>query len=163
MSYLRQCPKCKTLTQDVGKNRAVLVPSIVTLHTVPQVLCFSCRPKDEPAPRVETTPKYQQEVKQATDSGVKQSLDNGDVEFKRWTYQCIVTVAKRQKEFTINDVRDLIHSGNIKTHDNRVIGGVMRVAASRKVMRSTGRSLANKVGHGTQIQIWESLLYVAEK
>lgn len=162
MSYLRQCPTCRDLVQDAGKGRATTVPSICTLPSIPQEICFKCRPKDVPAPvRVETTPQYRQEVKQATDAGINQSLDNGDVEFKRWAYKCIVAVAKRQKEFTINDVRDLIHSGNIKTHDNRVIGGVMRVAASRKVMRSTGRSLPNKVGHGTQIQIWESLLYVS--
>lgn len=159
MTYVSQCPNCKYIAQDVGKGRTARVPSVVTLPSVPQELCFSCRPKGEPAPRVETTPQYRQEVKQVTDQAIKQSLDNGDVEFKRWAYKCIVTIAKRQKEFTINDVRDLIHSGGIKTHNNRLIGAVMRVAVNRKVMRSTGRTLPNKVGHGTQMQIWESLLY----
>lgn len=160
MTYLRQCPDCKTIVQDVGKNRAVRVPSIVTLPSVPQEQCFGCRPAEAaPPPRVETTPQYRQEVKQETDKAVKQSLDHGDVEFKRWAYKCIVAVAKRQKEFTINDVRDLVHSSDIKTHDNRVLGGVMRVAKTRKVMRATGRTLPNKVGHGTQMQVWESLIY----
>lgn len=107
----------------------------------------------------EKTPEYRAEVRKETDEAVQRSFDNAATDFKEWAFGCIVSVAKRKREFTINDVRDVIHAGEFKTHDNRAIGGVMRSAVSKGIMKASGRTLPNKVGHGTHMQIWESLVY----
>lgn len=47
MTFIRQCPDCKVITDDIGKGRARRVPSIVILKQLEQVICFICSKKKE--------------------------------------------------------------------------------------------------------------------
>lgn len=102
--------------------------------------------------------EYIDEMNQKTEASVEQSYDNAKEAWREHALRCVEAVAKRQKEFTINEVRDLIHAGKYKTHDNRAVGGVMKTAQSLGIIEPTGKTIPSIVGHRVHIQIWRSLI-----
>lgn len=102
--------------------------------------------------------EYIDEMNEKTEASVEQSYDNAKEAWREHALRCVEAVAKRQKEFTINEVRDLIHAGKYKTHDNRAVGGVMKTAQSLGIIEPTGKTIPSIVGHRVHIQIWRSLI-----
>ena len=105
------------------------------------------------------TPEYLVAMKKDTDKAIADGHDHAKVEWRNYALQCVEAIAKRRQEFTVNDVREMIHNGPYKTHDNRAVGGVVKRAQRYGMIRPSGRTIPNRVGHGTQMQIWSSCIY----
>jgi len=102
-----------------------------------------------------------QEIAKVTDEAIDSSIKgvNGD-----WAFIALEAVAKCSYilvgGFTANDVRAwMAHfHPNVKTHDNRAMGGVMKTAVKLGWIKPSGRTIVSKVGHKSLLQIWESNL-----
>jgi len=103
--------------------------------------------------------EYNKQMNDATESAITSGYNNSSDAWRLNALQCIKDTCKKLKEFTMNDVRDKIHSTGFFTHDNRAVGGVVKTAEKNGWIKKTGKSIPSVVGHKTHIQIWSSLLY----
>jgi hypothetical protein len=154
-SFIRQCPDCKTLTEDIGGNRAKRVPSITTLPNVPQEKCqFDCIKKPEKKFQVDRA-----EMNRVTEEGIEKGFDNANEEWRAMALNCLYNLCLARETFTVNELRDIVKRSPLKTHDNRAMGGVMATGKKEGWLTPTGQTIPSVVGHKVHIQIWKSLLY----
>jgi len=60
---------------------------------------------------------------------------------------------------TVDRVRFFVQKSPLKTHDNRAMGGVMKVAQKIGLIEPTGETRPSKVGHKVPMQVWRSCIY----
>ena len=100
-----------------------------------------------------------EEIKAVTDEAIERGHSNANPEWKAMALECVKTICLQKETFTMNDVRWLVRTSPIKTHDNRAIGGVMKTAKSLGWIEPTGQSIVSKVGHKSLLQVWKSKIY----
>lgn len=105
------------------------------------------------------TPEEYAVIRKETDAAIEKGLDATRAEWRAMALQELHKVCKSKATFTVNDVRDAVLASNIKTHDNRAMGGVMQMAKRLGWIAPSGQSIPSRVGHLVHIQIWRSLLY----
>lgn len=98
-------------------------------------------------------------MREATDRAVAQGFENAHDAWRAMALECLQQICLTKAEFTVNDVRDLVQLSDLKTHDNRAMGGVMVTGKRNGWLMPTGRSIPSVVGHKVHIQIWKSLIY----
>jgi len=146
-AYLRQCPECRIITDSAGKR----IPSIVVLKSVPQIKCLhDCMKKHV------VDHKKMQEV---TEDGIKRSFENAHEEWRAMALHHLHQLCISKETFTVNDLRDIVRSSPLKTHDNRAMGGVIVTGKKNGWLAPTGESIPSVIGHKVHIQIWKSLIY----
>lgn len=99
----------------------------------------------------------------ARDEAVERAKAHADPQFLERAYECVVHVARRQKEFT-SDVPVAVleeTAPELKPHEPRAWGAVMVKARREKVIAPTDRyqPTTRKQGHRGPRRIWKSLLY----
>ncbi len=99
------------------------------------------------------------EIQAATDAGINQGHKAADGTWKKMALECVKVICLEKETFTMNDVRWLIRMSPIKTHDNRAVGGIVKMAQKLNWIKPTGQSITSKVGHKSQLQVWKSNLY----
>lgn len=105
------------------------------------------------------TAEYVEEMNTQTEDAIERAYKHAPDEWRKYALQCVEAVAKRNEEFTVNEVRSLIKAGIYKTHDNRALGGVMKTAQRLGIIEPTGNTIPSVVGHRTPIQIWRSRIF----
>lgn len=103
--------------------------------------------------------KEYNKIVQETDIAVKKGWDRTKVEWRAAALEIIYKLCVQKEEFTANEFTEPIKKMLLKTHDNRAIGGLIRVAQKFNWVRKTGRDEISKAGHLLKIQVWKSLLY----
>lgn len=98
-------------------------------------------------------------MNEATKRAVEQGFDNAHDAWRAMALECVQQICLTKESFTVNDVRDLVKMSDLKTHDNRAMGGVMVTAKGRGWLVPTGKSIPSVVGHKTHIQVWKSLIF----
>ena len=89
---------------------------------------------------------------------------NADYRWKRWVDGCILAVAKRQQEFTVDEIIAELESlpDPPSTHNLAALGPRMKeVAKTLKYMVATDRVQRSKrpVSHGNLLRIWQSRVF----
>lgn len=90
---------------------------------------------------------------------IKDGLSHSNVEWRRKSFQILYDFCCSNEFVTANDVTPLIKSLDVKTYDNRAIGGIFKTAVSMGWVAPTGRKIQSKNGHFSMIEIWKSLVY----
>lgn len=98
-------------------------------------------------------------MNEATTRAIEQGFDNAHDAWRAMALECLQQICLSKAEFTVNEVRDLVKLSDLKTHDNRAMGGVMVTGKSKGWLMPTGRSIPSVVGHKVHIQIWKSLIF----
>lgn len=99
------------------------------------------------------------EIQRETDQAISRGHKNADTTWKSMALECVKAICMKHEYFTMNEVRWLIKSSPIKTHDNRAVGGVMKTAKSLGWIEPSGQTIVSKVGHKSPLQVWKSKLY----
>lgn len=105
------------------------------------------------------TPQDKEEMNVVTRKGIERSIDHAHEEWRNMALRCLHEVCINNEFFTVNDVRDIVKTSHLKTHDNRAMGGVMVTGKKEGWLVPTGKTIPSVVGHKVHIQIWKSLLY----
>lgn len=98
-------------------------------------------------------------MNEATTRAIEQGFDNAHDAWRAMALECLQQICLSKAEFTVNEVRDLVKFSDLKTHDNRAMGGVMVTGKSKGWLMPTGRSIPSVVGHKVHIQVWKSLIF----
>jgi hypothetical protein len=90
--------------------------------------------------------------------GITQSADFADGTWWAACQRALLHLAQTQDTFTADDVLALVDAQGYTTKDNRALGGVMRNAAIKGIIRETDRFIpsSNKRKHGSPTRVWES-------
>jgi tRNA(Ile2) C34 agmatinyltransferase TiaS len=111
---------------------------------------------------------FEQKLPASAQLGMQQADDNADCRWKRVIDGCIQLVARRQQEFTVDEVilamQALPNPPN--THCLAALGPRMKeVAKTLKYMKSTDRVQRSKreASHGNFLRVWESLIWEDRK
>ena len=99
--------------------------------------------------------------------GMARADENANETWKRWVDGCIQEVARRQPEFTVDDVIAALEAlpNPPDTHNLAALGPRMKeVAKSLKYMKATPRVQRSKRpdSHGNFLRVWESRIWIAE-
>jgi len=97
-------------------------------------------------------------IKTATDIAIKQGFDRTRIEWRKAALEIVYELCVENEKVTANDFTELIKKMPIKAHDNRSIGGLIRVAERFGWVEKSGESEVSRAGHLSRIQIWKSLL-----
>lgn len=95
----------------------------------------------------------------ATNRAIEQGFDNAHDAWRAMALECLQQICLTKETFTVNEVRELVSLSDLKTHDNRAMGGVMVTGKGKGWLAPTGQSIPSVVGHKVHIQIWKSLIY----
>jgi len=98
-------------------------------------------------------------IRQDTDIAIKEGWDRTKIEWRKATLKIIYVLCSQEPTITANDFTEIIKAMPLKTHDNRAIGGVVRIAQKFKWIVKTGEEEISKAGHLSKIQVWKSLLF----
>lgn len=98
------------------------------------------------------------QIQAETDAGIAKGWEGAHVQWRKMALNCLLELCLTQKSFTVNDFRDSVRASQIKTHDNRAMGGVMVTAKKLGWITPTGSSIISRVGHKSQLQVWKSNL-----
>lgn len=99
------------------------------------------------------------QIKIETDRAIKRGLDHVHVEWRNMALKVMLKVCQKKREFTMNDVRDIVKQSHIKTHDNRAMGGIAMTALNLGWISHTGKFIISRVGHKSILQVWKSNVY----
>lgn len=97
-------------------------------------------------------------IVQATNVAVKQGWDRTKIDWRKAALEIIYELCVSKEKITANDFTGLIKNMPLKTHDNRAIGGLIRIAQKFDWVAKSGQSEVSKAGHLSRIQIWKSLI-----
>ncbi len=100
-----------------------------------------------------------QQILTETNKAIKRGYDHTKVQWRKMALGVIYELCMSKETFTANDFTNLIKANPIKTHDNRSIGGIIKMAVRLKWVAGTGQKEFSKAGHLSNIEIWKSLLY----
>jgi hypothetical protein len=98
-------------------------------------------------------------IVQATNSAIKKGLSRTEIDWRESAYKIIYELCVTKRELTANDFTGRIKDMDVKTHDNRAIGGLVRTAQAFGWIGKTGEVEVSKAGHLSRIQIWKSLIF----
>ena len=98
-------------------------------------------------------------IEHETDYAILSGMRNADITWQSYAIECMRVIASRYQTFTMDDVRPLVQTSPVKTHDNRAMGGVVKWAMLAGWIERTGQSIPSRTGHKTPIQVWNSRLY----
>lgn len=99
------------------------------------------------------------QINKEIDRAIKKGLDNAKVEWKRMALTVVAKFCIEKEYFNANEFTDEIKRSPIKTHDNRAIGGIIRLAMKWGWVEKTGIKEYSKAGHLSQVQVWKSKFY----
>jgi len=94
------------------------------------------------------------------DASIKQVMENADNEWKLAAESAIRTLCMRNGiggQFTTDDVHKILVASGARTHEPRVLGGIMRKMSNDGWIKSTGnfRKTSRSVAHCRPVMIWE--------
>ena len=101
--------------------------------------------------------------------GMQQADDNADERWRSIIDACILAVARRLPELTVDDVLEEYERlpANVRpsTHALDALGPAMCRAGKTGILKSTGRVLRSKrpTKHGNRHSVWASVYYVGTK
>lgn len=102
-------------------------------------------------------------ARRAADDAIQRVEDHAHEQFKLIAFRAGVHLAKTRKVFDSADVRDLMakHYPEVKTHEDRVLGCIMRQLARAGWIKNTYRmqKSARVRNHNRPLNQWESLRY----
>lgn len=115
-------------------------------------------------PSFDWTQKLPPAVQERIASGMQQADDNARSEWKRITDGAILQVARRNQEFTVDDVLSELESipNKFQTHNLAALGPRMKeVAKTLKYMTATDKVLRSKrpKKNGNLHRVWRSNLF----
>lgn len=102
------------------------------------------------------------EATRLTEAAIKQAEENADTEWQKLAWQTLKTVAESRPEFTTDQLWAILDTyPNIKTHEPRAMGGIMRRAIKHGWVQKTGRYVETNrpIAHKKPIAVWKSLAY----
>lgn len=84
---------------------------------------------------------------------------HADPEWKDVAYLTAVRVARQKRFFVSEDVWDAL-SGDVRTHEPRAMGAVMRRLRKERIVEPTDQFVTSTspLGHGRPSRVWRSLL-----
>jgi len=97
-------------------------------------------------------------IERATNVAIKQGWDRTKIDWRKAALEIIYELCVENEKITANDFTELIKNMPLKTHDNRSIGGLIRIAERFGWVEKSGETEVSKAGHLLRIQIWKSLL-----
>lgn len=100
-----------------------------------------------------------QEIQEITDEAIDTSFEHSNRSWREMALECVKTVCLSKEFFTMNDVRKLVNLSDLKTHDNRAMGGIIKTARKLNWIEPTGQEIVSRVGHKSPLQVWKSTLY----
>lgn len=104
------------------------------------------------------SPEDLREIKNENDKTIQKGIDHAHEEWRGMVLGCVKEVALTMEKFMMNNVRKMVEKSPLKTHDNRAVAGVMKSAQRLGWIKLSGDAIVSKVGHGTRLQIWQSLI-----
>ena len=104
---------------------------------------------------------YLELIKKETEAAIIKGWDHAKTQWRVMALEVLCHFALTTRAFTVNDFRDQIKNSDIKTHDNRAMGGLMTTAKGWGWIMPTGESIPSRVGHKVHIQVWRSMIYQA--
>lgn len=101
--------------------------------------------------------------------GIARAAAGASDEWKAAMYQCLVDVAKKNQQFTADEVFELSEKRGVIPHtENRAFGAIMilgrknRICAKTKTFPETRPSNRPELHRGRE-QIWDSLVFIPTK
>lgn len=116
-------------------------------------------------PLLEGMPERVLGVPEVTRKAIKKGAAHANPAWVAFAYDCGIEIARSMKEFTINDISDLMHSKVMDnkpvTHDERALGGVMRGLVSNHIALNTKiyQNSRRKDNNGCPRPIYNSLIF----
>lgn len=101
--------------------------------------------------------EYEKIIKE-TNIATRKGFDSTKIEWRKAALEIIYELCVAKEKITANEFTVKIKSMQIKTHDNRAIGGLIRLAQKFGWVAKTGEVEISKAGHLSRIQIWKSLI-----
>jgi len=98
-------------------------------------------------------------IRQDTDIAIKQGWDNTKIEWRKQALMVIYSLCTKEATISANDFTEIIKDLPVQTHDNRSIGGLVKMAEKFRWVTKTGEVEVSRAGHLSRIQIWRSLLF----
>ena len=102
--------------------------------------------------------KEYNKILKETDIAVRKGWDSTKIEWRKAALEIIYELCVAKEKFTANDFTEQIKAMPLKTHDNRAIGGLIRIARKFGWVEKSGESTVSKAGHLLRIQVWRSLI-----
>jgi len=102
--------------------------------------------------------QYLAVIQAETESAIKKGWDATRAEWRIMALQVLCRTALTHKTFTVNDFRGEILESEIKTHDYRAMGGLVKAAEKFGWIEPTGETIPSRVGHKIPMQVWRSRL-----
>ena len=104
-------------------------------------------------------PQEYARILKETEVAIQKGSDNAKAEWKVMVLEILYNICLSKKVFTVNNFRKYVSESDIKTHDNRAMGGVIRTAVKYGWIKKTGNTITSRVGHLSPLQIWRSLIF----
>lgn len=105
------------------------------------------------------TTTYEEKIESETRRAVERGWDASKSLWRKMALQVLLEMCLGTRRFTVNDFRKKILQSEIKTHDNRAMGGLMVTARQWGWIRASGGEIESKVGHRSPLQVWDSVIY----
>lgn len=102
-------------------------------------------------------------VVEATDSAIQRGLDSAHIRWRELALKAVHQICLEKETFTADDVRRITETFQVKTHDTRAAGGIMRVAKKNGWCETTGDFRTSDFTHGHMQHIWKSNIYQQKK
>lgn len=106
---------------------------------------------------------YGNDIDEITNEAIQRSGDNSDQAWRGVCLEAVHQLCKHRHRFTTDDLDDYMKSyhSDVKTHDNRARGSVMRQAARNGWCIPTGEYIASrrKEAHKNPKAVWRSLIH----
>jgi hypothetical protein len=92
-----------------------------------------------------------------TQLSIDQAAENANDDFIKAAKQAVMICVDRGREFTTDDIWQLLDGWGITTHENRALGSVMQSASRKGLITNTYRTqkTVRPSNHSRPITIWE--------
>lgn len=95
-----------------------------------------------------------------TEAAIAGVYENADDDYKEAALGLVEEFARTRASFSAFEVTsELIKSNQVLTHNKKVMGPIMRKAASLGLIEHSGQYTANLRGHHSPTPIWTSLVF----
>lgn len=95
----------------------------------------------------------------AREEAINRVEAHANTEWKDVAYLTAIRVAQQKRFFTSEEVWDAL-SGDVRTHEPRAMGAVMRRLRKERIVEPTDQFVTSTspLGHGRPSRVWRSLL-----
>ena len=98
------------------------------------------------------------------EEGMKRAEAHANVDWKDAAERRLIRLTKNKRFFTSDDILSYLDNKEIKTHDNRALGGIMNRWVRQGYISPIGFQNSSRPSrHGGTVRLWKSNLYKREE